>query len=106
VTFYFVTTGLLTLRPRVQRSGRMNAAAMVFALTVGLLAFQAGFEMATSGRPEVLRIGALLALAALLPIAVMLLWLWRIRVRRTFAGMVGFSASRSAPDATVLPSGR
>jgi hypothetical protein len=54
----------------------------------------------------VLRIGALLALAVLLPIAVMLLWLWRIRVRRTFTGMVGFSASRSAPDATVLPSGR
>lgn len=106
VTFYFVTTGLLTLRPRVQMSVRIDAAAIVFALTVGLLAFQAGFEMATSGRPEVLRIGALLALAVLLPIAVMLLWLWRIRVRRTFAGMVGFSASRSAPDATVLPSGR
>jgi uncharacterized membrane protein len=56
VTFYFVTTGLLTLRPRVQMSVRIDAAAIVFALTVGLLAFQAGFEMATSGRPEVLRI--------------------------------------------------
>jgi hypothetical protein len=43
----------------------------------------------------VLRIPALLAVAVLLPIAVMLLWLWRIRVRRTFAGMNGLTTSLS-----------
>ena len=52
VTFYFVTTALLTVRPRLKMSGWIDAAAMVFGLTVGTLAFKAGFEMAQNGRPE------------------------------------------------------
>jgi uncharacterized membrane protein len=35
VTFYFVTTALLTVRPRLEMSAWIDAAAMVFGLTVG-----------------------------------------------------------------------
>ena len=42
--------------------------------------------------PEPLRITALLAILALAPLLLMLYWLWRIRVRRTFRGIVGVSS--------------
>ena len=50
LTFYFVTTGLLTVRPRSGESRRMDAVAMLVALTVSVLAFKVGFD--SSGRPE------------------------------------------------------
>ncbi len=42
--------------------------------------------------PEPLRITALLAILALAPLLVMLYWLWRVRVKRTFLGIVGVSS--------------
>ena len=158
VTFYFVTTGLLTVRTGVHKPRWINSAATVFGLTIGILALKAGFEMVKSGRPEAvpslifgvmallgaagdvrmlrargiqgprriarhlwrmcfamwiaaasffwgpprrvpeaLRIPALLAVAVLVPIGVMVYWLWRIRVRHTFRGIVGLSAGRAGP---------
>ena len=38
--------------------------------------------------PEAIRIPALQAVAVLLPIVAMLYWLWRIRVRQAFRGIV------------------
>jgi uncharacterized membrane protein len=52
LTFYLVTTGLLTVRVRPQQSRRMDTAAVLFALTVAILAFRSGFDMLNSGRPE------------------------------------------------------
>jgi uncharacterized membrane protein len=52
LTFYFVTTGLLTVRPRVRASRWIDAAGVVLALTVSVFAFSAGLEMASRGRPE------------------------------------------------------
>lgn len=52
VTFYFVTTALLTVRARLQETQRIHAIAMVFGLAVGVLAFKSGFELLDSGRPE------------------------------------------------------
>jgi uncharacterized membrane protein len=153
VTFYFVTTALLTVRPRLQKPNWIDAAAMLFAVTVGLLAFRSGFELANRGRPEagpsfifgivallaaagdvrmmraggiqgprriarhlwrmcfamwvaaasffwgppnrvpeVIRIPALQAVAVLLPIFAMLYWLWRVRVRQTFRGVIRVGA--------------
>jgi len=155
VTFYFVMTALLTVRPRRQESQRIDAIAMLFGLTVAILAFSSGFEMLKSGRPEtgpafifgvvallaaagdirmlraggiqgprrlarhlwrmcfamwvaaasffwgpprrvpeVIRIPALQAVAVLVPVAVMLYWLWRVRVRKTLRGIAGVSASQ------------
>jgi hypothetical protein len=54
-----------------------------------------GLVLLGAAPPGALRIPALLAVAVLLPIAVMLLWLWRIRVRRTFAGMNRLTTSLS-----------
>ena len=47
--------------------------------------------------PEVIRIPILQAVAVLLPIAVMLYWLWRLRARHTFGGI-------AASDVTALGS--
>jgi uncharacterized membrane protein len=158
MTFYFVTTGLLTVRPRAQESLWIDRAAVPFVLTVSVLAFVAGLDMMRRGRPEtapsfifgivgllaatgdirvlrgrvmqgtrriarhlwrlcfamwvaaasffwgpprrvpeVLRIPALQAVAVLLPIAVMLYWLWRLRGRKTLHGVVTLSAPHPGP---------
>ncbi len=52
LTFYFVTTALLTVRRRPHDFSRMDGAALLFALTVSVLAFASGFELLSSGRPE------------------------------------------------------
>jgi len=152
LTFYFVTTALLTVRPRMQHVYRIDAVAMMFAVTVAVLAFKTGFQMlgraeappmfvfgivgmlaaagdlrmiradgiqrqrritrhlwrmcfamwvaaasffwGPRGRvPDVINIPALLPIPVLTPIAVMLYWLWRIRVRKTLRGIVGVPAS-------------
>jgi len=52
LTFYFVSTALLTVRPRGQESRHIDVAAMVFALTVAILAFKTGLGLAGTRRPE------------------------------------------------------
>jgi hypothetical protein len=42
--------------------------------------------------PEALLNPALLALPVLLVLVVMFYWLWRVRIRRSFRGLVGVSA--------------
>ena len=144
LTFYFVTTGLLTVRPRTQASRWFDRVGLVLVLIVSALAFRAGLEMtarhnaaappsflfcvvgllAAAGDfrllraggikgaprlkrhlwrmcfgmwvaaasffwgppnrvPKVIRIPALQATAVLIPIAVMIYWLWRLRRRRS-----------------------
>ena len=58
---------------------------MCFALFIASIAFFLG-----QGRvPEAIRTPALLATGVLLPIVAMFYWLWRVRVRKTFPGIVG-----------------
>ena len=52
LTFYFVTTALLTVRRRSQELSWIDCAAVLLALTVSVLAFKSGFELLSSGRPE------------------------------------------------------
>jgi uncharacterized membrane protein len=52
LTFYFVTTALLTVRRRREESAWIDAAAMLFAIAVAVLGFKTGFELLNSGRPE------------------------------------------------------
>lgn len=52
LTFYFVTTSLLTVRQLPPRLQWINCAAMLMALAVSVLAFKTGFELVGSGRPE------------------------------------------------------
>jgi hypothetical protein len=60
---------------------------MCFALFIASIAFFLG-----RGRvPEAIRTPALLAVGVLLPIVVMLYWLWRLRIRKTSLGIVGVS---------------
>jgi uncharacterized membrane protein len=148
LTFYFVTTAMLTVRRRPQESQSIDRAAMVFALTVSGLAFLAGLAIAPRGRPEAypmflfavvgllaaagdrrmiraggmqgsrriarhlwrmcfamwiaaasffwgprgrvpeaIRIPPLLTIAVLIPIAAMVYWLWRLRVKKTLASL-------------------
>jgi hypothetical protein len=144
LTFYFVTTAMLTVKREPQSMNWVNRVAVLFAVAVSILAFKTGFEVAGAGRPEagpmflfgglglvavkgdlrviraraidgrrriarhlwrmcfamwvaaasffwgpqgrvpeIIRIPALQAIAVLLPVAVMLYWLWRLRARRT-----------------------
>jgi uncharacterized membrane protein len=155
LTFYFVTTGLLTVRTHAQESPWFDRTAVLFVLTVSVLAFLAGVDMMRRGRPEaapsfifgivgllaatgdirmlrgrvmqgprriarhlwrmcfamwvaaasffwgpprrvpeVIRIPALQAVAVLLPVAVMLYWLWRLRARHTVRGIAGVGPSQ------------
>jgi hypothetical protein len=52
ITFYFVTTALLTVRPRSHASDWLDRSALGLALTVSVVAFNAGFDLAQRGRPE------------------------------------------------------
>jgi uncharacterized membrane protein len=62
---------------------------MCFAMWVAA----ASFFWGPPGRvPELIRIPALLAVAVLVPLLAMLYWLWRIRSRQRFRGIVGISA--------------
>lgn len=51
VTFYFVATAWLTVRPITSAQSWIDRAGIVLALTVSLLAFAAGLELAGRGRP-------------------------------------------------------
>ena len=82
---------------RMMRSGPIQGARrlarhlwrMCFALFIATGSFFLG---QADKIPEPLRIPALLAVLALAPLLVMLYWLWRVRVRRTFRGIVGVSS--------------
>ena len=52
LTFYFVTTALLTVRPRIHASLWMDAAGVFLALTASLFAFKGGFDLSSQGKPE------------------------------------------------------
>jgi uncharacterized membrane protein len=61
---------------------------MCFAMWVAA----ASFFWGPPGRvPEVIRIPALLPIPVLVPVVAMLYWLWRVRIRKTFLGIVGVS---------------
>ena len=85
---------------RVLRSGGVQGSArlvrhlwrMCWALWIAAASFFLG---QADEIPETLPIPALLAIPVVIPILVMLYWLWRVRTRRTFRGV----ASVSAPNA-------
>ena len=149
ITFYFVTTGLLTVRRRAPEPQRLDVAAMVFALALGLLAFKTGrpetapmfifalvailaaagdlrvvrargihgrariarhlwrlcFAMWVAAAsffwgpprriPDVIRYPAFFPIPVLLPVAVMLLWLWRLRRKRAVEGIASMGIAQA-----------
>jgi uncharacterized membrane protein len=52
LTFYFVTTALRTVRRGSPDPSLIDGAGVLFALTVSVLAFSAGVDLANRGRPE------------------------------------------------------
>ena len=161
LTFYLVTTALLTVRRGAQTEVWIDRGAALLALIVSVLAFTAGFDLMGRGRPEaapsfifgivgllaaagdirmlragalqgrprmarhlwrmcfamwvaaasffwgppnrvpeLIRIPALQAFAVLLPILVMVYWLWRLRVRKSLRGQTprAFSSLRLRTD--------
>lgn len=68
LTFYFVTTGMITVRGRTPSSHWIDFAGAVYALAVGVIAFKSGLELMSRGRPETAPMfifGAVAMLAAL-----------------------------------------
>jgi uncharacterized membrane protein len=100
--FMFGVVGLLASAGdlRMIRSGDRRGAAriarhlwrMCFALFIAALSFFLGQAKVI---PRPIRIPALLALPVLIVLVAMLYWLWRVRVRRSFRGVI----DGHAPDA-------
>jgi uncharacterized membrane protein len=101
--FMFGVVGLLASVGdlRIIRSGALRGAPrlarhlwrMCFALFIAALSFFIG-QMKVIPKP--IRIPGLLALPVLLVLVTMLYWLWRVRIRRTFRGIVRVSAAEAA----------
>ncbi len=96
--FLFGIVGLLAGAGdlRIMRSGRLTGASrlarhlwrMSFALFIAALSFFIGQAKVF---PEPVRIMPLLALPVLIVLLTMFYWLWRVRIRRSFRGIVGVS---------------
>ena len=158
ITFYFVTTGMLTVR-RSPLPGWLNVVGCVYALGLALFLFQLARGAAAAGRfdaaplfifgvmatlgsigdvrmmrsggiqgpkriarhlwrmcfamwvaaasffwgppgrvPEIINIPALLPIPVLTPVAVMLYWLWRVRIKKTLRGIVGAGVHATAAE--------
>ena len=95
----FGTAGLLASvgDVRILRSGRLKGALrlarhlwrMCFALFIAAISFFIGQAQVF---PKPIRIRPLLALPVVLVLVTMFYWLWRIRVKRSFRGLVGIGA--------------
>jgi hypothetical protein len=102
VLFKFAIVGLLAAAGdiRAMRSPPLRGAPritrhlwrMCFALYIAAASFFLG---QADELPAALRIPLLLAIPAFAPIVAMLYWLWRLRVRRTFRGIVGMNPSEA-----------
>ena len=82
-------SGVLTGAPRLAR----HLWRMCFALFIAALSFFLGQAKVI---PKPIRIPALLALPVLAILVTMLYWLWRVRIRRSFRGIVGVSVPKAA----------
>jgi len=97
--FLFGVVGLLASvgDVRMIRSGALRGAPrlarhlwrMSFALFIAALSFFIGQAKVI---PKPIRISGLLALPVLAVLVTMFYWLWRVRIRRSFRGIVGVSA--------------
>lgn len=98
--FMFGVVGVLAsvLDFRMIRSGRLHGPPrlarhlwrMCFALFIAALSFFLG---QSDEFPKALRTPALLAFPVLAVLLTMFYWLWRVRIRRSFRGLVGISAA-------------
>jgi hypothetical protein len=96
VFFVFGAVGLLASAGdlRMIRSGGLQGgprlARHLWRMCLGLLIAAASFFLGPPRRvPEIIRIPALLPVPVLVPLLAMLYWLWRIRIRRVYRGIVG-----------------
>lgn len=103
VFFVFGAVGLLASAGDVRmiRSGGLRGvsrlARHLWRMCLGLFIAAASFFLGPPARiPEMIRIPALLPVPVLVPLLAMLYWLWRVRIRRTYRGIVGVDASEAA----------
>jgi len=96
VFFVFGAVGLLASAGdlRMIRSGGLQGgprlARHLWRMCLGLLIAAASFFLGPPRRvPEIIRIPALLPIPVLVPLLAMLYWLWRVRIRRNYRGIVG-----------------
>ena len=94
--FIFGITGLLASvgDVRMMRAGGLQGARRIarhlWRMCVAMWVAAAAFFWGPPRRvPEMIRIPPLMAIAVLVPIAAMVYWLWRVRVRKSLRGLVG-----------------
>jgi hypothetical protein len=96
VFFVFGAVGLLAIAGDVRmiRSGGLQGtprlARHLWRMCLGLVIAAASFFLGPPARiPEMIRIPVLLPVPVLVPLLAMLYWLWRVRIRRNYRGVVG-----------------
>jgi uncharacterized membrane protein len=109
VTFYLVTTAMRTAR-RQWRPGSIDTgiraggihgprriARHVWRICLGMVVAAGSFFMGPRGRvPEIIYIPPLLPIPVLIPVIVMVFWLVRLRVKKSFRGIIGIAAARTS----------
>lgn len=76
--------------------GRRRIARHVWRICLGMFVGAASFFLGPRGRvPEIIYYPSLLPIPALMPIAMMVFWLVRLRIRKSFRGIVGIAAAQT-----------
>jgi hypothetical protein len=102
VFFVFGAVGLLASAGDVRmiRSGGLQGVPRLsrhlWRMCLGLFIAAGSFFLGPPRRiPEMIRIPAVLPVPVLVPLLAMLYWLWRVRIRRNYRGIVGVGASEA-----------
>ena len=86
---------------RVIRNGGIQGprriARHVWRICLGMVVAAGSFFLGPRGRvPEIIYVPSLLPIPVLIPVVVMVFWLVRLRVKKTFRGIVGIAAARTS----------
>ena len=77
--------------------GRRRIARHLWRMCLGMVVAAGSFFLGPRGRvPEIIYFPSLLPLPVLIPVVVMVFWLVRLRVKKTFRGIVGIAAARTS----------
>ena len=77
--------------------GQRRIARHVWRMCLGMVVAAGSFFLGPRGRvPEIIYVPSLLPIPVLIPVVVMVFWLVRLRVKKTFRGIVGIAAARTS----------
>ncbi len=77
--------------------GQRRIARHLWRMCLGMVVAAGSFFLGPRGRvPEIIYVPSLLPIPVLIPVIMMVFWIVRLRVKKTFRGIVGIAAARSS----------